>query len=787
MSNDNAATAWLTDIRVRLLIDNALTRADLRGLDIDEAEVRKRVLAQTPRLTDGLRVELAAHQKANTVADGVSAELDKRLVRLKWGQVAGNALAGAWLLLLLQSMYRIDWPWPHVHFGVFPSWDNSFTAMLFAGFTCAAVIIGNFALRAIKNAIRRRHRNSAVQREVANTGVNLTDRAQTEVEALVREAVNVLDAPDAATGSLLTTAEAPALVDLNTVDTVSSVGLRQVEEFIDRHPTSAIGVAGPRGVGKSTVLRRVSANSVGNEQRKQRVGVYVQSPVYYQAADFVRTLHEEIARSILEDAHERFETPELRIERRIRALRRAITALFFFCGLALSLIAISGSSLPTIPPSGVLGGVLIGVAYIYLFFDLAASRAGRRAGRYASDEVLLAQREIRKLTWNANVSNKEKTVLKLLPGLNSDSEQQVAYAERDRSHPDRVADLRNFLQEFRRISRVPVVVAIDELDKMASAEQAIEAVNGLKDLFHMQSTHFVVSVSEDALAGFALRGVPVRDVFDSSFDDVVRMRPFSAEDSVNLLLGRTVKFPRAASLFCHALSGGLPRDLIRAARRTVDVRRLAGEDMHVEAAFRVVVREDLIEAVEAAGVRAREHGTTDDEVSLFKLKLAVADSSELSLSDLTARPELLTSVARELASFVLTLVTIREFFEQLLQQKYWRQSLKAPETIALIDELAMARAQVGTSQLDCVRRIVEIRKRAQLAPIPDSITHRTAPSLAAYNGRANWRKLVNVSPRWLPRGRERPRADDLGQRTSRGNALSSEADPNSASPRAAAG
>jgi hypothetical protein len=53
-------------------------------------------------------------------------------------------------------------------------------------------------------------------------------------------------------------------------------------------------------------------------------------------------------------------------------------------------------------------------------------------------------------------------------------------------------------------------------------------VNGLKDLCHVTDTHFVVSVSEDALDSFALRGVPVRDVFDSSFDTVMRIRPFTA-------------------------------------------------------------------------------------------------------------------------------------------------------------------------------------------------------------------------------------------------------------------
>ena len=111
------------------------------------------------------------------------------------------------------------------------------------------------------------------------------------------------------------------------------------------------------------------------------------------------------------------------------------------------------------------------------------------------------------------------------------------------------------------------------LDKIADGNQAIELINGLKDLFHIRNTHFLVSVSQDALISFALRGVPVRDVFDSSFDQVVRLKPFTPADSTELLSRRVIRFPIAAALLCHVVSGGLPRELIRTARSCVELRR----------------------------------------------------------------------------------------------------------------------------------------------------------------------------------------------------------------------
>ena len=74
------------------------------------------------------------------------------------------------------------------------------------------------------------------------------------------------------------------------------------------------------------------------------------------------------------------------------------------------------------------------------------------------------------------------------------------------------------------------MIGIDELDKISDGNKAIELINNLKDLFHVRDTHFIVSVSEDALTSFALRGVPVRDAFDSSFDKILRMKPFTPAD-----------------------------------------------------------------------------------------------------------------------------------------------------------------------------------------------------------------------------------------------------------------
>src|SRR5262249_11843897 len=150
--------------------------------------------------------------------------------------------------------------------------------------------------------------------------------------------------------------------------------------------------------------------------------------------------------------------------------------------------------------------------------------------------------------------------------------------ERELTHAETVQALRQFIDQLVALSDRSVVICVDELDKLARPEDAIDAINGIKDLFHLPKTHFVLSVSTDAMHNFAARGVPIRDVFDSAFDTIVPVRPLTIDESRTLISRRARDFSAAVALFCHAWSGGHARDLIRTSRSCVDFRRALGTD-----------------------------------------------------------------------------------------------------------------------------------------------------------------------------------------------------------------
>ena len=124
-----------------------------------------------------------------------------------------------------------------------------------------------------------------------------------------------------------------------------------------------------------------------------------------------------------------------------------------------------------------------------------------------------------------------------------------------------IAAFKEYLEQYRLSGGRPIAIAIDELDKLAKTSEAIAAVNSLKDLFHIPNTHFVVSVSEDALHRFAMRGVPFRDVFDSAFDTIVKLQGPSPSEAQEMLARRSEGlqgFPMPVVLLCYAWSGGIP-------------------------------------------------------------------------------------------------------------------------------------------------------------------------------------------------------------------------------------
>lgn len=156
----------------------------------------------------------------------------------------------------------------------------------------------------------------------------------------------------------------------------------------------------------------------------------------------------------------------------------------------------------------------------------------------------------------------------------------VTLTGRALTYPELVKLFRDFLlcvvaelasEEERKPGRV--IIAIDELDRIGTGEPARRFLNEVKAVFDVPGCHYLVSVSTEAQHDFELSGIGLRSVFDSSFDEVVRVDYLDFEYAKRLLRRYVLGLSEQFHALAYVFSGGLARQLVRTARAILDLGR----------------------------------------------------------------------------------------------------------------------------------------------------------------------------------------------------------------------
>lgn len=435
---------------------------------------------------------------------------------------------------------------------------------------------------------------------------------------------------------------APTLVELSTAKIVSSRTHDEVIDFIRSHETSAIGIAGSRGAGKSTLME-----AVRNTEGLASHHMHLTAPVKYEPLDFIRRLFADAAKEIRDksghtiDSSHDVQRGRLLRQRLIRdvlvlGMLVILTGVVFLWSLDQYEWAWDWQTSIGLAATAILVVVVVSAA-VSLFSTMARSADSRAALYNVPRSVRLAVEALGDLVWTTEAGQKETGSVKLLGGLFTlGGEDSITRKQRELSHPELVARFTEMLTQFSRDHPDErFVIFIDELDKLNRLDDLVEAINGIKDLLHLPGVHFVVSVSVDALVRFEERGMAARDAFDSAFDTVIRMKPLTLAESHDILASRAANFPAVLVLCCHAWSGGLARDLLRSARRCVEIHRRSTDVLDVAEIMVRMVTEDLAAHVENA-LRAADE--THHLAQTRRAVRAVADGAD-PLAELRQLPE----------------------------------------------------------------------------------------------------------------------------------------------------
>jgi hypothetical protein len=368
---------------------------------------------------------------------------------------------------------------------------------------------------------------------------------------------------------------------------VSTSTAAELEGLLARLDGASIGVAGPRGSGKSTLVRWYCDEApasppgavTGSRQVLTAAGdlrCVVSAPVDYAARDFVLHLFATFCRAVIRRSHEAVPRPRVPAMARLRSMKAAARNAL----LAASAVALvhwqDAVARSTGLPSGWVfcAGIAIALT-VTASISRASARNARRAVRKKRPAgggralAAVARQHLVRVRYLQTRTSGWSGTFGLASGsggLSSSSSR----AEQPLSYPEIVGEFRDFAravaaEAHRDGSRV--FIGIDELDKIATPEQAEQFLNEIKGIFGIPHVYFMVSVSDDALNAFERRGLPLRDAFDSSFDEIIEITSLSYAESRRLLYRRIIGLTEPYVALCHCLSGGLARDLIRAARQ----------------------------------------------------------------------------------------------------------------------------------------------------------------------------------------------------------------------------
>jgi AAA domain len=434
-----------------------------------------------------------------------------------------------------------------------------------------------------------------------------------------------------------------------------SDGLRRLQDPIFTVPTKSesrtasiltqmdggsIALAGPRGAGKSTLLRKYTETGRANVRDEPCISVYLTAPAEYVPRDFLAELFQQLCVEYLRYKNCPLPEPMYK-ERRKPKLRNTFVRMWRILILslraAIAIAAIYWLVRPELdthyhqicestfdafkdwydhayrylykkeikPGWPAIIRIPAAIFLCFVFFPGPRKWKGHLRSHKEPElarrarEYLFRLQVDKTVTWGGSLNS---SIIRGF-GLSLNKGGSASYTPW--TLPELVGHIRRFMQDissdFSNSSHA-IIVGIDEIDRIGSLDHAEKFIGEIKAIFGVEKCFFLVSVAEDVGSVFAQRATAGRSILENAFDDIVIVAPLDFEETRDLLLKRVPGFTDSFAYLVHALSGGLPRELIRVTRRLVDVNQeLSGSSRQprLENLTIALVKEELVEAIRA--------------------------------------------------------------------------------------------------------------------------------------------------------------------------------------------
>ncbi|MFE4206111.1 hypothetical protein ACFRSX_32665 [Streptomyces goshikiensis] len=221
-------------------------------------------------------------------------------------------------------------------------------------------------------------------------------------------------------------------------------------------------------------------------------------------------------------------------------------------------------------------------------------------GKEEPELVTRCREHLYRLQTTQSMTNGLSTTAQLL-GLGSSHTTSVSTLPPN--FPELVDSFRTLLADIAKAKHATgqtVVIAIDEVDRLGTDTKALAFLSEIKAVLGIPHMHFLISIADDVGASFVRRGLPHRDVTDSSLDDIVHVQPVTLTESTEILAERSSALTASYTMLAHSLSGGALRDLHRYANQIAEM-QAKSESHELAEISRHLILEELSETL--AGFR----------------------------------------------------------------------------------------------------------------------------------------------------------------------------------------
>lgn len=329
------------------------------------------------------------------------------------------------------------------------------------------------------------------------------------------------------------------------------------------------GLYGPRGSGKSWLMHR----AIVEVEAKGGLGLWFPCPRKYDASDFLLTLTDNLANAV-----ERRLAKEKAMISALSRLRNyaaiGVTALLVFALILYGAYGLTsqGKALPhplasfnQVYPTWLwiliaAGAFVVAVVSVFIFAYNTAARGSLLREASALRERIRYSVNM-KLTAAFGISGSQG----IMPSLNQSRERNLL--ERPVTVASLVFDFRNFAANIERQLNNPLLICIDELDKIDNTDEVRSLLRDIKGIFEVAEAVFLVSISEEAATSLQIGILQTggRNELNSSFYSIIALAPLAPAEADHLLRSRGFgQSPRLAGALC-LLAAGNRRELVRMA------------------------------------------------------------------------------------------------------------------------------------------------------------------------------------------------------------------------------